>query len=179
MKTLNRDELVTLIVEQDKRSSMIGLIYIAPQKKLGKGRGKNSMINTINMDSEKILKHTKASFQGGGDYKNRDMKWREKNGLPAENYDGGEEWAIHYKKHTEYLIEHRLTGQLYIRLFDYLAKFRKPEYSYQGTKIDIKDSKFNPFVSTAKPKPSIIRQFRCDRIKAITVDGVRYRVTIV
>jgi len=190
MKTLNRDELVTLIVEKDKASTMIGLVYVAPQKKLGKGRGKNSMINTLGIDSEKIMKHSKASFQGGSDYKNRDMKWREKNGLPAENYDGGEEWDIHYKKHTEYLIEHRSTGQLYIRLFDYTntnlptidsvsPKFHKPTYSYEGKRVDIKDPKFGPFVSTAKPKPSIIRSYRFDRIKLITVDGVRYRVSAV
>ena len=59
MKTLNRDELVTLIVEKDKASTMIGLVYVAPQKKLGKGRGKNSMINTLGIDSEKIMKHSK------------------------------------------------------------------------------------------------------------------------
>ena len=179
MKTLNRDELVTLIVEKDKASTMIGLVYVAPQKKLGKGRGKNSMINTLGIDSEKIMKHSKASFQGGSDYKNRDMKWREKNGLPAENYDGGEEWAIHYTKHTEYLVEHKESGHLYIRLYDYLAEFRKPTYSYEGKRVDIKDPKFSPFVSTAKPKPSIIRSYRFDRIKLITVDGVRYRVSAV
>lgn len=180
MRIINRDQLVTLIVEKDKASTHIGLVYVAPQtKKLGKGRGKNSMINTIGIDSEKIMKHTKASFQGGSDYKKRDLKWREKNSLPTEDYNGGEEWALHYTKHTEYLVEHKESGSLYIRLYDYLADLRKPEYSYKGKKIDIKDPKFDPFRSKAKYKPAIIRQFRFDRIKAITVDGVSYRVTAV
>jgi len=176
MKTLDRENLVTLIVEKDKSSAHIGLIYVAPQtKKLGKGRGKNSMVNTIGMDSEKILKHTKASFQGGGEYKKRDANWRAKNEMPEASYEGGEDWAVHYIKHTEYLVEHRTTGHLYIRLYDYMASFRKPEYSYEGKKIDIKDHKFDPF--RKKPgTPGIIRQYRFDRIEAITVDGIRYRV---
>ena len=186
MEKLNKTELV--IKFMGIKSSFVGLKTETAQSTLNKGRGKNSMVESLGINPDEIVKHTKLVALIGTNVTYQDMV---NNRLAKENADSQlnvtfesadlpfGEWVNGAEK---LLIKNG--DKLYLRV--YCVANNKPtvEHIYNGSSINLMESKFDSYRKPDKKdgenqgleKPIVVRTYGLDSIKEITIGGMTYEI---
>jgi hypothetical protein len=186
MNTLNHTELALKL--SNVKSSFIGLKTETAQSSLNKGRGKNTMVESIGINPDEIKKLTSLVGLVGTGVTYQDMV---NNRLAKENADSQISvtfeaselpWGEWVKGAEKCLLKHN--GKFYLRV--YCVSNNKPKVShiYEGAEIDIKDSKFEPWKKAEKSEgenqglenPIVVRTYGFESIKEITLGGETFQV---
>ena len=195
MKQLTHSELQAKILTELKGVSFVSL-RTETKASMNKGRGATSMIETINVDPEKIIKHTdivgliasgSVSYQ---DFVNNRLlkeakgKGKEKAQLTFES--GERKWGKHIED-SPALVDHtdkKGVYNKYLVLFCVANTKPKVNHTYTGDPINLTESRFDAFRPAPRKdggnqgtdKPIIVRDYMMKNVKEITIFGDTYKV---
>jgi len=165
------------------------------QNDLNKGRGRNAMVETINVNPDLIYKlsHRVAAITGYGtvsykDFvKNRILKESDVKDIneivtfePKEH-----RWGKLLHKDFKAILTHPKNGGRYLILYLVANNEDIAEYIYKGKPIDLTEARFDPYRKPAEEEGSTtqgtkkkikVRDFDFHNLKKITMDGVTYKV---
>lgn len=186
MTTLNHTELALKL--SNVKSSFIGLKTETAQSSLNKGRGKNTMVESIGINPDNIKKLTSLVGLCGTNVTYQDMV---NNRLAKENvgsqisvtFEASElPWGEWVNGAEKCLLKHN--DKLYLRVYCVANNKPKVSHIYEGVEIDVKDSKFEPWKKAEKvdgenqglDNPIVVRTYGFDSIKEITIGGETFKV---
>lgn len=189
MKKLNHTELALKLF--GIKSSFIGLKTETKQNKLNKGgqKGLKPMVESLNIDPDRVVKHSKLTVLVGPEYEKM-----VNNRLEKENADSqisvtfeagslpkGREWV---KGAEKVILKNTETGELYLRTYPVANNVPTVSYVFEGAEIDIHDPKFAPY---KKPDSKVgsnqglekvipVNDYKFSSIKEITLGGETFEI---
>lgn len=194
MKTLTHTELENLIVSKLAGASFVSMRTETKQTTLNKGRGANAMVETIQVDPEKIVKKTDivALISGGAvgyeDFVNNRIlkeakaKGKEKAQITFEAE--GHKWGKLLHDGCNAILTHKFKGGRYLVAYCVANNKPKVEHTYEGQPINLTEARFDSYRKAPRKdgenqgteNPIVIRDYKFESIKEITIFGETYEV---
>ena len=194
MDTLTHSELEQLILDNLKGATFVSARTETAQSTLNKGRGQNAMVETIGVNPDNIVKHTDLVFliSGGGvsyqDFVNNRLakeakaKGKEKAQITFEAE--GHKWGKLLHDNCNAILTHKFKGGRYLVAYCVANNTPKVKHTYQGKEIVLTESRFDAYRKPARKdgdnqgteNPIVIRDYKFDSIKEITIFGKTYQV---
>jgi len=187
MKQVNESEALALL--KAKPSTFVSFQMETAQDCFNLGRDtkanpKGSMISSLNIDPEKIIKHTtltglvgtKVSYQSL--VENRLAKESDLKGIDTPDFESkGRKWGERIDG-----VEVVHNELKYITIYFVANNIPKVTYTYEGVDLDIKDAKFDPYRKPEKAegalqgldKPIVPRDYKLSSVNAMTLSGETY-----
>ncbi len=184
MKQLNETEALELL--KARPSTFVSFQMETKQTCFNKGRDtkanpKASMLSALNIDPDKIVKHTtliglvgtKVSYQSL--VENRLAKESDMKGIDTPDFESkGRKWG---ERIDGVEVVHK--DEKYITIYFVANNVPRVNYTYEGKDIDISDAKFDPFrkpeteegVLQGLDNPIVPRDYKLSSVSAMTVSG--------
>ena len=191
MKQITHTDLENLILTKLKGASFISLRTETSQTSLNKGSGVNAMVETIQVDPAKIVKHSDlVGLIAGGtisyeDFVNnrllKEAKEKGKDKAQLTFEVGKRTWGEHYKE-SPALVHHK--GAKYLVVYCVANTKPKVHHIYENESIDLKDTRFDRYRKPERKEgdnqgtksPIVVRDYKFDSIKEITIFRETYSV---
>lgn len=194
MKTITHTELENLIRAKLKGVTFVSAKTETAQNVLNKGRGESAMVETIGVDPDKIVKHTKLVFaiSGGAvgyqDFVNNKLikeakiAGKEKAQLKFEAQ--GHKWGKLLYDDCNAILTHKEKGGRYLVAYCVANNTPEVDYTYQGKAINLMESRFDAYRKPERKEgenqgtedPIIIRDYNFNSFKEITLFCETYTV---
>jgi len=200
-KKITEVELAQYIIGLGLKSLFIHVVYTCKQGIFNKGRGKNSMLNTIGINPDEITRTSNEILNVGSTFENKGKLklkklganpdlWKSQ-GLPP-HMEHVEGYITKYVGSNEDCI-----GRHYLVIYDYQMDTKEETYDYAGESIDVSEKKFDSY-RVAPKKPSYYKDesgklildendqpikkvpyknYSFDGIDFISINGEKFEVT--